>query len=258
MTPLPSSKATRKRSHAHVTPQIERNMQAYEIASKGASHTESKFVAMAATAASLAALTLPQLADAEIIYTPANQQLPSRFGTLQIDLNNDGIADIAFSVYVTTHIGSGYNTFVGAVSARGLNGNGVEANGRNVLANPRGKLVGSSDNFAGNGLLASCTNHDGPHLNEHRVGGLWKGPLVHYMGVKFSISGETHYGWVRLRDFVCGLESPFMVGYAYETVANKPIQTGPPGTDEPTLGALAGGTKGLALWRKQPTESGQQ
>src|SRR5579872_1887092 len=95
-----------------------------------------------------------------------------------------------------------------------------------------------SDNFAGNGLLASCTNHDGPHLHEHKVAGLWKGPQVHYMGVKFSISGETHYGWVRLRDFVCGLESPFMVGYAYETVANKPIQKGHPGTDEPTLGAL--------------------
>jgi len=257
MTPLSFSKAPRKRNHAHVAPQLERNLQAYETASAGAPHPESKFVVIAATVAGLAALAIPGLADAEVVYTPTNQQLPN-FGSLRVDLNNDGIADVALSGYIATHMGSGYDTFVGVVSARGLNGNGVEANGRNVLANPRGKLIGSSDNFAGNGLLASCTNHDGPHLHEHKVAGLWKGPQVHYMGVKFSISGETHYGWVRLRDFVCGLESPFMVGYAYETVANKPIQTGPPGTDEPTLGALAGGTKGLALWRKQPTESGQQ
>jgi hypothetical protein len=48
-----------------------------------------------------------------------------------------------------------------------------------------------------------------------------------YMGFKFLIDGEIHYGWARVnvKAKFLGL-SATLTGYAYETIANRPILTG--------------------------------
>jgi hypothetical protein len=89
-----------------------------------------------------------------------------------------------------------------------------------------------------------------------------------YVGLKFVIGGQIHFGWarfnVRMRLPRQGGLVAVLTGYAYETVANKPILTGQTkGADlaqaqpEPaTLGRLAEGATGLEAWRPEHGEIG--
>jgi hypothetical protein len=66
-----------------------------------------------------------------------------------------------------------------------------------------------------------------------------------YLGLRFIIKGETHFGWARL-NVACNLGSKkigLLTGYAYETIANKPI--------------IAGKTKGPDFITVQPASLGQ-
>jgi hypothetical protein len=92
--------------------------------------------------------------------------------------------------------------------------------------------------------------------------GPWENVQNRFVGVEFLISGETHYGWIRLTvNFTTRLPKATLTGYAYETVAGQPIQAGqmvdraaakvesaPQRT--PSLGMLALGSEGLELWRR--------
>lgn len=81
-----------------------------------------------------------------------------------------------------------------------------------------------------------------------------------YLGVRFEIRGEVHYGWIRVHiNPVCGyckdggkLEA-YVNGVAYESIPNKPIKAGQEkGNLDPhpaTLGALAAGAPAISTWR---------
>jgi hypothetical protein len=83
--------------------------------------------------------------------------------------------------------------------------------------------------------------------------GQWWSVQNRYLGLKFYIKGNVHYGWARLTT------EPFedirLTGYAYETIPNKPIITGKTkGPDvitfqPPTLGHLAAGASAIPAWR---------
>jgi hypothetical protein len=107
--------------------------------------------------------------------------------------------------------------------------------------------------------------------------GLWYGPWMNggkgvknrYLGIKFQINGQFHFGWARIT--VTPTKTGFyttLTGYAYETIPNKPIiagatkgpdeddQLAPASlkthTGEPTsLGLLALGAPGLSIWRRE-------
>lgn len=53
--------------------------------------------ALAASAAGVGMLALSNAAEAEIIYTRANVQIPVNGGLIELDLNHDGINDFEFS-----------------------------------------------------------------------------------------------------------------------------------------------------------------
>lgn len=92
-----------------------------------------------------------------------------------------------------------------------------------------------------------------------------------YIGVRFQISGETHYGWIRLTVTTDpNRHHPSMSAeisaYAYETVPNKPIKAGTATTAAvdvqgaknvqhvgPSLGMLAGSADALPMWRREET-----
>jgi hypothetical protein len=103
------------------------------------------------------------------------------------------------------------------------------------------------------------------------VGGSWVNVNSRYLGVKFEIKGQTHFGWARLNVHI---QLPLTItatltGYAYETIPDKPItagQTKGPNDatiEEPnaslttppprpaTLGALALGVSGRSIWRRE-------
>ena len=117
----------------------------------------------------------------------------------------------------------------------------------------------------------------------HHLGNLRLGQF-NYVGFKYSFSGETHYGWVRLEvTFQRGGDGPYgtmqIWKYGYETAANTAIKAGQcsseasrdvqpvskeraggvsssaPSTasahQPATVGMLALGAQGLALWRRK-------
>jgi hypothetical protein len=86
-----------------------------------------------------------------------------------------------------------------------------------------------------------------------------KGVTNRYLGLKFLVNGEAHYGWARLsvwfrdRTRIEGI----LTGYAYETIPNKAIIAGKTkGPDVITvqpasLGHLAHGAAAIPAWRTQ-------
>jgi hypothetical protein len=140
-----------------------------------------------------------------------------------------------------------------------------------ALALGRGATIGpvipSYAGFSYYGALIEGTNVSN---GSYYPRGFWGGNLKNqYLGVRFQLHGKTHYGWIRLTVTVnTKLEKPTLeatiTGYAYETIANKPIKAGTAAitTAEaqipspirsqagPSLGILAAGAEGIPLWRR--------
>ena len=85
--------------------------------------------------------------------------------------------------------------------------------------------------------------------------GHWVNVKNRYLGLKFQIKGKTHYGWARLSVQAISQISATLTGYAYETIANKPIIAGKTNgpdviTVQPaSLGHLAAGASAIPVWR---------
>jgi hypothetical protein len=94
--------------------------------------------------------------------------------------------------------------------------------------------------------------------------GPWQNVNHRYLGVKFVINNETHYGWVGFRSVTeasnYGGFKAILGGWAYETQPNKPIRAGDTGTNQsddsafaqPTsLEMLAAGHAANTDWRQR-------
>jgi hypothetical protein len=217
----------------------------------------------AAGAAGVGMLATPQDAEGEIVYTPTNVSLFT--GNATIDVNNDGTPD--FLIFWTRCASHANCLEISPL----VTGNGIR--GVNVLASagiyglpvgPRSPFLSkfvSSGNGSFVGFMAEASEYGTTHINS---GGPWADKTNKYLGLRFLINGETHYGWARMTVLI----RRFLVvltGYAYETMPNHRIldgyTTGVDSTSAPTallaptarpasLGALARGADGLAIWRR--------
>lgn len=221
----------------------------------------------AASAAGAGLIALAQPVEAEIVYTPANQTI-SADQTFALDLNNDGIPDFIFSDRLSRysfafHKGhknpsDTFSYWVGNLDAIPQTGNRVLINHSSfAMALPGGKRIGPGEKWdTTRGLMASCGSGSGVF----RTSGPWHGNRSSYLGLAFSVAGKIHYGWARLNVTQSGcVITAVLTGYAYETVANKPIisgkTSGPADINAPmhpqaTLGMLAQGSVGLDAWRR--------
>jgi len=224
-----------------------------------------KLYSMAAAAAGVSLLALSQPADAKVVIT-THINIPIT-GSVFIDLNHDGISDVKFTT-------GGYHP-IGAMSTylevQGLNGGGVvgtATNGASELL--RSAKIGASAAFLSSGGMAQrfCTAYSPCELR-----GNWGGGQPNrFLGVKFLIDGATHYGWIRVTvKNPTNQSAPFsgtITEYGYETIPNKRVLAGLPSkTDDATateeigkfgggsLGMLALGANGLALWRRDDSAS---
>jgi hypothetical protein len=210
--------------------------------------------ALAASAAGVGVLALAQSAEAKIVYTKAHIIIsPYWEHSYAIDLNHDGKTDfvVKSTFQSTTNMSAGTQRMI----ASGANGNGVQSYAAALKA---GKPVGSQDNFAARGVMASDWGSAGASTSVKR--GPWVNVKNRYLGLKFKIKNKTHYGWARLtvqaetgRFYLVAT----LTGYAYETIPNKPIIAGKThGKDvitlqDATLGHLAQGSSGLSAWRRK-------
>ncbi|HSY99053.1 MAG TPA: hypothetical protein VK788_06130 [Terriglobales bacterium] len=234
-------------------------------------HQQLNMYAAMASAAGVGMLALSQSAEAKIVYTPAHKLIESG-QTIPLDLNHDGIADFSFQNYSNTFEGSEQG-FLNVISAQAKNAVDGEAVYDRALALKAGTRVGSKARFISLHSI-SMVSADAAE----RCFGNWSNVKNRYLGLRFVIKKETHFGWARL-SVSCNSAnnkiSAVLTGYAYETIPNKPIITGEtkgpvdlssvaqpspaalraPAHQPTSLGLLATGAPVLSVWRREQSES---
>ncbi len=242
---------------------------------------------LAATAAGVSLMVLAQPAAGEVVITNKNIPIPFCDGLtgpcpVSVYLNNDGIADFQLSLYdsLRTHR-STIRLTVEPLQGGAVVGTPPRTHRYGYAsALLRGAKIGPSAHFlAGQAGIEESTNFEGTGVTApptHGLYGKWSGNHPNrFLGVKFLIAGATHYGWIRLtvvtspksceKTKSCKDMSATITEYGYETIANKSLDAGLPGADStddqaqetgdrpshPSLGMLALGTDGLALWRRE-------
>lgn len=224
-----------------------------------------KMYTLAASAAGVSLLALAPQAEAKIVYTKTHQVIGYN-GIYDIDLNHDGIVD-----FLVQQIGTTQSTTTLQLSrwlfVKAALGNAIAGNGNYASALKAGAEIGSGGQFingASNGAtMAFVSVFSNFSTHRHRTDGDWANLNNRYLGLKFKIEGKFHYGWARFSvQAGDGKITGTLTGYAYETVANRPIRAGqteaspvdgqitPEPTTLPTaprasLGTLAQGARNL-------------
>jgi hypothetical protein len=231
-------------------------------------HKRLNSYALAASTASVGMLALALPAEATIIYTPTHQVIKNRV-SYNLDLNRDGTTDFALQVKRV----SGTTTFSTHLSAKPAAGNGVRGFesqfGAWASALKPGAAIGPNQYFPGQ-AMAEVVHTAGGNTD---FLGSWLNVKNRYLGLQFKIAGKMHYGWARLSVQVTQSSTiATLTGYAYETIAGKPIDAGQtksaddrgielqnptshdiPASQPATLGLLAMGSRGLSIWRRKDT-----
>lgn len=228
-------------------------------------HRQLNSYALAASAAGVSVLALIQHADAKIIYTATHVVIAER-QSYRFDLTNSGQVQFLLSNLLTSteygHTTSGM--FLGVHQPKTEQVYIHYSSGKWWAAALRaGAKIGSKAKFS---------THADASMETYSEHGPWLNVKGRYLGLRFQVGGEVHYGWARLNVSTHPVIAT-LTGYAYETIPNKPIiagQTKGPNddaeTDNPgasitnpvpdipqpaTLGALALGAPGLAIWRRE-------
>ena len=198
--------------------------------------------ALAASAAGVGVLALAQPAEAKIVYIPAHHVFYPGNGTYNLDLNHDGIVDFQLNWVDDSSV---LSLWLGREGKNQMVGYHDRTNSW-ASALPSGVRVSTDRPF----LPESGGMFDGHCSNSCYSIGPWVGVQNRYLGLKFYVKGEPHYGWARLSTTPVHNPRPILTGYAYETIPNKAIITGKTkGRDVITLapgnlGALAAGHRG--------------
>jgi len=227
--------------------------------------------AIVAGAAGVSLLAMAKSSQAEVVYTPANQTVgPHR--SYKLDLNHDGITD-----YILGERAEHYsNESFQVLSVRNANGNQVNcpssfciSGNSYAAALTLGTKIGATGHLGWLGRVAPMAVEILLDNGNVFYSDAWANVSDRYLGLRFQINGEIHFGWARLTvSFKGGPPAQrtweaHLSGYAYETVAGKPIQAGQTqGAKEDDgqtssrniplqLGALALGSNGIALWRRE-------
>ncbi len=159
---------------------------------------------------------------AAVIYTDIipDQVAGGGFASYFLDLNNDSTME--FSIWQIT-AGNG----VSMVSPSGAQVYGL------TQANHDPYALGDSALIDGN--LSQWHDNTGGHMIMAPGGtGDWNGVTDKYLGLRFKIGNDWHYGWARL-DVVGGGTEFTIKDYAYEDIPNKEIYT--PSTPQATPSA---------------------
>jgi hypothetical protein len=229
-------------------------------------HKRLNAYALAASAAGVGVLALAQPADAKVVYTPTHKWLPLN-PYYYLDLNHDGVNDFKLHLLSTKFSGG----FARSLTVRWVASSQSQNDIYSFLSQdrlcaaalPKGKEVGpESPGFrlqlkaAWLFQIASST-----FCNDHTDVGPWlQVKKQAYLGLRFAIKGQVHFGWARLGHIrYYAPPRALLTGYAYETVPNKAIITGK--TKGPdvvtvqgaTLGHLAAGASAISAWRTDGT-----
>ncbi len=242
-----------------------------------------KSYSLAAAAAGVSVLALSHPADAKVVIT--NTNIPVQLCTVgfpcsvSIDMNGDGINDVKISL-ISSYNQTWDSRFLDVAGQNGGSIMGTAGGGKHPYASCllRGAKIGASDHFLRSKetieksfiqFYSSTTLQRPPKKTLY---GKWGGDHPNrFLGVKFKINGQTHYGWIRItvKPNPTNTQWPAMSAtiteYGYETVANKSLDAGlasgavsadnhaqtPTVPAHPSLGMLALGAESLPAWRQK-------
>ncbi len=239
-------------------------------------HRQLNRYALAVSAAGAGLLSVPA-AQSEIVYTPAHVKMDKVNGFYPIDFDNNGVVDVG--IWMPASCTSSLCAFTMFAYPNSQLGDAVEVNAKGATkALHFGASIGNLDHFVA--ADRSMGGWDAVRHGSNTWTSVWVGPWANggngvkhrYVGVKFVINNEFHYGWARINFVVTGKGSFYgvLTGYAYETIPNQGLKAGQTvGTGEatrielpavirptikrPTLGQLAAGALAISQWReKQP------
>jgi hypothetical protein len=266
-TDSPAKKSTKTRAKARLSRKLDKHLAMY---------------AAAATAAGVGLFSAPG-AQAEIVYTPTHVKMDKVNGFYPIDFDNNGVVDVGIWLPASCSSGGCAANMFGYPNSQVGNGVVLTHSQKHVKAMFGGSEINQHRHFrVGDGSMGGFDTHI---IGTNTVTSGWVGPWANggngvkgrYLGVKFAINGEFHYGWARISFVVTGKGQFYGVlsGYAYETVANQPLKAGQtkgadgsgktapapvitPTIEPPTLGHLAAGSRALSRWRRQRSVENSQ
>jgi hypothetical protein len=214
-----------------------------------------KAYALAAAATSAGLLALSNTANAAVVYTPTKITLLN--GQVNVDVDGDGVTDFTLVdqdkllPLVSSNRMLGVKGPTGAAVVKGNGGaaamlmNSIISSGRSFQAidKARGRMASVGYKCVGSSN-SNCVSF---------VAGPFKQVKNKYLGFKFTISGQTHYGWARLNvDYTYqnggnSIINVYLSGYAYESVAGGSIKAGQTtGADAQVRGSLGELARGAA------------
>ena len=180
----------------------------------------SKYTAVAGAVVSAAG------AQAQVVYTDVNPDYShdavenGTYSIYPLDLNNDQTPD--FLVASKDTITTAHVRFTLAVPYGAGNAVAGEtpSNYDYALALDINTMVDSTLNWiAATNTMAYNVDSNNPY-NEN-----WNGVTDKYLGLKFVVGANTHYGWARLDSYAIG-DSVVVKDYAFEATPNVGILTG--------------------------------
>lgn len=193
-------------------------------------HHDLTVYALVAGAAGVSVLALTPASEARIVYTPTSQ-LIGRQGSYNLDVNNDGIVDYTI-VESAGRLGSGT---LQQLMVRARNGNQVNC----VYPYCLSTFIYAAALFRGTQIGPTQQRHGWLGIEAQMAAEIdgnffdsWNNANNRYLGLRFQINGEIHFGWARFNVRFHGgapKDRTFeaqLTGYAYETVAGKAIRAG--------------------------------
>jgi hypothetical protein len=162
-------------------------------------------------------VAISPLADAQIIYTDLNPDLVlgGWESSFQLDINKDSIFDFLVYHRKNRDYGTWYtNNFIGVIG-KGQVLSAGDSIGKSWLYRP--KAMNLNDE-----MITSPPN------SEWKRGGSlsrFEGLQDKYVGFRFKINNNIHYGWARL-DVAASDRSIILKEYAYNTQAEKLLRAG--------------------------------
>ena len=182
--------------------------------------------------------------QAEVVFTSSNAFLKG-VGKFDIDIDHDGSADFSLSIKMIHY--STHSLELALLAYGNRPSHQIVARAANALPLEKKTRIAAGRTFRAFTAMETAV-----------YGGLWADVTNRFLGVRFLINGEVHYGWIgfsAVRDFPM---SARLAGWAYEAVPGKEILAGDTGssesgaTFEPTsLEILAAGHSAIDQRRKR-------
>jgi hypothetical protein len=194
-------------------------------------HQQLNMYTRAASAAGVGMLALATTAQAKIVYTPAHKQIAPN-NTVPLDLNHDGKPDFSFHDSFTCTSFCEYIEGAIAVIPAGQHNEVVGYAGRSnhyAFALAAGVRVGPESPFLQGNEVMVLGGYDAGTNTVGSCSGPWKNAKQRFLGFKFTIGGQLHYGWARLNESCAknGENTAILTGYAYETIPGKSMEMMP-------------------------------